>query len=92
MIEPVSHKPKFANTFMAVMIGYLMNLALPRMGEISRCGVLTRYEKISFSKLLGTVVAERLVDMVSLLLLLLIVIFSQFGQMIRFLNNNPDIR
>ena len=92
MIEPVSHKPKFANTFMAVMIGYLMNLALPRMGEISRCGVLTRYEKISFSKLFGTVVAERLVDMISLLLLLLIVIFSQFGQMIRFLNNNPDIR
>lgn len=92
MIEPVSHKPRFANTFLAVMIGYLMNLALPRMGEISRCGVLARYEKISFSKLVGTVVAERLVDMISLLLLLVIVILSQFGKMIDFVNHNPGIQ
>jgi uncharacterized protein (TIRG00374 family) len=92
MIEPVSHKPRIINTFMAVMIGYLMNMALPRMGEISRCGVLSRYEKISFTKLFGTVVAERLIDVISLLLLLLVVIFSQFGQMIRFLKHNPEIQ
>jgi len=92
MIEPISHKPRFSNTFMAVMIGYLMNMAFPRMGEISRCGVLSRYEKISFTKLFGTVVAERLIDVISLLLLLLLVIFSQFGQMIRFLQHNPEIQ
>lgn len=92
MIEPIGHKPRFVNTFMAVMIGYLMNLAFPRMGEISRCGVLSRYEKISFTKLFGTVVAERLIDVISLLLLLLVVIFSQFGQMIRFLQHNPEIQ
>jgi len=92
MIEPISHKPRFGNTFMAVMIGYLMNMALPRMGEISRCGVLARYEKISFTKLFGTVVAERLIDVVSLLILLVIVIFSQFGQMIGFLKRNPEIQ
>lgn len=92
MIEPIGHKPRFANTFMAVMIGYLMNIAFPRMGEISRCGVLSRYEKLSFTKLFGTVVAERLIDMISLLLLLLIVIFSQFGQMLRFLKQNPEIQ
>jgi len=79
------------NTFLAVMVGYLMNLAIPRMGELSRCGVLSRYEKISFTKLIGTVVAERAVDMVSLLLLLLIVIVSQFGQMLHFLGENPEI-
>lgn len=92
MIEPIGHKPGFANTFMAVMIGYLMNMAFPRMGEISRCGVLARYEKISFTKLFGTVVAERLIDVISLLLLLLIVIFSQFGQMLGFLQRNPEIQ
>ncbi|HKJ79935.1 MAG TPA: lysylphosphatidylglycerol synthase transmembrane domain-containing protein, partial [Prolixibacteraceae bacterium] len=91
MIEPVSHKPRFINTFLAVMIGYLMNLAFPRMGELSRCGVLSRYEKISFTKLIGTVVAERAVDMISLLILLAIVIFSQFGQMLGFLHENPEI-
>jgi glycosyltransferase 2 family protein len=92
MIEPIGHKPRFVNTFMAVMIGYLMNMAFPRMGEISRCGVLSRYEKISFTKLFGTVVAERLIDVVSLLILLAIVIISQFGQMISFLQHNPEIQ
>ena len=68
-----------------------MNMALPRMGEISRCGVLSRYEKISFSKLFGTVVAERLIDVASLLVLLIIVIVMQFGQMLRFIEKNPEI-
>lgn len=92
MIEPVSHRPGFKNTFLSVMIGYLMNLAFPRMGEVSRCGVMARYEKISFSKLLGTVVAERAVDMVSLLVLLGIVIVSQFRQVLSFINKNPEIQ
>ncbi len=91
MIEPLGHKPRTTNTFLAVMVGYLMNLALPRMGEISRCGVLARYEKIPFTKLIGTVVVERLIDMLMLLLLLGITIVAQFGQMIRFLQNNPEI-
>ena len=92
MIEPIGHKPRFINTFLAVMVGYLMNLAIPRMGEISRCGVLSRYEKISFTKLVGTVVAERLVDMISLLILLAMVIVSQFGKMLHFVNENPEIQ
>ena len=92
MIEPIGHKPRFINTFMAVMVGYLMNMAFPRMGEISRCGVLARHEKISFTKLIGTVVAERLVDMISLLILLGIVILSQFGKMLHFVQQNPEIK
>lgn len=92
MIEPIGHKPRFINTFMAVMVGYLMNMVFPRMGEISRCGVLSRYEKISFTKLIGTVVAERLVDMISLIILLVIVFFAQFGKMLFFIKQNPEIQ
>jgi len=92
MIESLGYKPKILNTFLAVMIGYLMNLVLPRMGEISRCGVLTRYEKISFTKLIGTVVLERLIDVLMLLILLLIVIFTQFRQILEFLKNNPGVQ
>jgi uncharacterized protein (TIRG00374 family) len=92
MIEPLGHKPRLLNTFLAVMIGYLMNLALPRMGEISRCGILSRYEKISFTKLIGTVVLERLIDMLMLLILLLVVIITQFGHLAEFLNNNPEVQ
>lgn len=91
MIEPLGHKPRTINTFLAVMIGYLMNLALPRMGEISRCGVLSRYEKIPFTKLIGTVVLERLIDVLMLLLLLVLVVVTQFGQVLEFLKNNPEV-
>ncbi len=91
MIEPLGHKPWIFNTFLAVMVGYLMNLALPRMGEISRCGVLSRYEKISFTKLVGTVVAERIIDVLMLLLLTLLVIITQFGEVLKFLSKNPEI-
>lgn len=92
MIEPLGHKPRAINTFLAVMIGYLMNLALPRMGEISRCGVLSRYEKIPFTKLVGTVVLERLIDVLVLLVLLAVVVITQFGQLVEFLNNNPEVQ
>ena len=92
IIEPLGYKPRPLNTFLAVMIGYLMNLALPRMGEISRCGVLSRYEKIPFTKLIGTVVLERLIDVLVLLLLLTVVIITQFGQVAAFLNNNPEVK
>lgn len=91
MIEPLGHKPRMLNTFLAVMVGYLMNLALPRMGEISRCGVIARYEKIPFTKLVGTVVLERLIDVLMLLILLLAVVITQFGQVLEFLNNNPEV-
>lgn len=92
MIEPLGKKPGAVNTFLAVMVGYLMNLVFPRMGEISRCGVLARYEKISFTQLIGTVVIERIVDVIMLLLLTLIVIVGQFGQVLQFLDNNPDVK
>lgn len=91
LIEPLGRKPRILNTFLAVMVGYLMNLALPRMGEISRCGVIARYEKISFTKLVGTVVLERLIDVLMLLFLLAIVALTQFGQVLEFLKNNPEV-
>lgn len=92
MIEPLGKKPRLLNTFLAVMVGYLMNLALPRMGEISRCGVLSRYEKIPFTKLVGTVVTERLIDVLMLLLLTAVVVVTQFGQVLNFLSNNPEVK
>lgn len=92
MIEPLGQKPRLLNTFLAVMVGYLMNMVVPRMGEISRCGVLARYEKISFTKLVGTVVTERLVDVVMMLLLTGLVILTQSGKVIAFFANNPDVR
>jgi glycosyltransferase 2 family protein len=77
LIEPMGYKPSTSNVFFAVMIGYLANLALPRLGEVSRCGILTRYEKIPFNKSFGTVIAERTIDMILFLLLFFANLFIQ---------------
>ena len=67
LIEPLGHNPKVTNTFFAVMIGYLTNLAFPRLGEVLKCTVLARYEAISADKLIGTIIIERIIDSLSLL-------------------------
>jgi len=65
LIEPLGYQPSLKNTTYAVMVGYLANLAFPRLGEVTRCGSLSTAEDIPFSKLLGTVVVERVIDVLS---------------------------
>ncbi|MCG8580886.1 MAG: flippase-like domain-containing protein [Bacteroidales bacterium] len=78
LIEPVEKKPGLVNTFCSVMTGYLANLVFPRMGEVSRCGVLSKYERLSFTRVVGTVVAERLTDLFMLILIMITVLTLQF--------------
>jgi uncharacterized protein (TIRG00374 family) len=68
LIEPLGYTPSKANSFFAVMIGYLVNMGVPRMGEIVKCTVLARYEKIPADKLVGTIILERMIDALTLLL------------------------
>ena len=69
LIETMGYKPGNRNMFFAVMIGYLANLALPRLGEVSRCTILTKYENVPFQKSFGTVITERVLDMLVFILL-----------------------
>lgn len=78
MIEPLGHKPGFMNTIMAVLVGYLANLAVPRIGEVTRCGVIKRYEHLPLDSVFGTVVIERLMDTLLLLIVSIITIVWQF--------------
>jgi len=55
LIESIGYKPKTINLFLSVQILYFINLVIPRGGELARCGMITKYEKIPFAKLLGTV-------------------------------------
>lgn len=68
LMRPMGYNPSIKNTFMAVMIGYFANMALPRLGEVTRCGILARYEKIPLQKSFGTVVTERAIDLICLAL------------------------
>lgn len=90
LIEPVERKPRFSNTFWAVMTGYLANLVFPRMGEVSRCGVISKYEKMSFTRVVGTVVVERLSDLLMLILITFVVLFLQFYLFLVLLKNNVN--
>jgi len=76
-LEALDLKVSMINRFSAVMIGYLANLAFPRLGEVTRCGVLARYQRLPFEKLFGTVVAERLVDLIILLSLVVLSVALQ---------------
>ncbi|HXS57802.1 MAG TPA: lysylphosphatidylglycerol synthase transmembrane domain-containing protein [Hanamia sp.] len=77
LIEPLGHHPSTANTFYATMCGYLANTFLPRAGEILRCTLLSRYEKIPATKLFGTILLERIFDLFCYFLLIVFTILIQ---------------
>ncbi|MCG1034971.1 lysylphosphatidylglycerol synthase transmembrane domain-containing protein [Polaribacter sargassicola] len=88
MLEPLGFKPKFTNSVLAVLVGYLVNLALPRAGEISRATVMANYEKIPFEKGFGTIVAERIADLIMMLSIVAITLFVQFDFIYNLLTQN----
>jgi glycosyltransferase 2 family protein len=87
LIQPLGFNPKISNTFFAVMVGYLANFALPRLGEVSRCGVLTKYEKIPFTEAFGTVIAERVIDLICLIIIFFATLIFQFDELWGLTNN-----
>lgn len=78
LMEPMGYNPSLPNTFFAVMIGYLANSAIPRLGEILKCTILTKYEHIPAEKNVGTIVAERAFDVLCLLSLFLLALIFEY--------------
>ncbi|MEO6718934.1 MAG: lysylphosphatidylglycerol synthase transmembrane domain-containing protein [Ferruginibacter sp.] len=77
LMAPLGYKPRLVNVFFAVMVGYLANLSIPRLGEVLKCTILGKYEKVPADKLVGTILVERAVDVVSLLMVFVIAIATQ---------------
>lgn len=86
LIASMGYKTRLSSTFYAVMTGYFVNAAVPRLGELTRCGVLSRKDSIPLNKLFGTVVAERAFDMIILMLIIFLVIIFQLDLLGSFLN------
>jgi uncharacterized protein (TIRG00374 family) len=76
LIHPLGYSPSVLNTFYALMTGYLANIALPRVGEFTRCVALGKKEKIPVDQLVGTVVVERTIDFISLLIIMIIMLIT----------------
>ncbi len=79
LLETVEMKPTVVNTTFAVMIGYITNLALPRAGEVAKCTVLAKYEKMPANKMIGTIVAERAFDIFCLIIIAIFAFLVQFS-------------
>jgi len=77
LLEPLGYKPRFANSVMAVLIAYLLNLFIPRSGEIARAVSIKKYEKIPLETAIGTIVAERVADVIMLFSITGIAFFLQ---------------
>jgi uncharacterized protein (TIRG00374 family) len=81
-LEPVGEKPRTSVSVHSIFLSYAVSLLIPRVGEFTRCGVLKRYDNISFPKALGTVVTERAIDsllVMGITMMVLLLEMSTFG-------------
>lgn len=78
LLAPLGYKPRFLNNVFTVFVAYLINLAMPRAGEVVRATAISKYEDIPFKKAFGTIVIERIVDVIMLLIIIAIAFFYQF--------------
>lgn len=86
-LNHLGYETKFSNNFFTVCVSYLVNLTVPRSGEISRAALLKKYEDVPFDKAFGTIVAERIVDLLIFFLFVFIGFVSQFDKIYQFLLN-----
>jgi glycosyltransferase 2 family protein len=88
MLEPIGYKTKLMNRYNALMIGYIMNLLIPRAGEASRAGVLYQTENVPFTKSFGTIIAERVFDLVMLGIVVLLALFFSYDDLMQLIDQN----
>lgn len=91
LIRPLGYEVRTINSFLTVVIGYFANLGLPRMGEIVRPGLLARYEKAPLEKIMGTVVADRIFDVISILLLTGLAFLLEFDRIWAFFDEYASL-
>ena len=90
MLEPMGYTPRFINSALAVLIGYFVNLAIPRAGEVSRASVMANYENIPFEKGFGTIVAERIADLIMMFLIIGVTLLIQFDFIFQLVKEKLD--
>jgi uncharacterized protein (TIRG00374 family) len=91
MMKPIGVDAKFKTAFHSIMLGYFANLGIPRIGEFVRAGALAKNENVKFDKVMGTIVLDRLLDVISLLIVFLITIMISSGQILNFISSNSDL-
>ena len=88
LLEPLGYKPKLRNNLMMILMAYFANLGIPRSGEVLRATALATYEGVPFQKGFGTIVTERVIDVIMLLLIILVALLSQTAIITGYLSEN----
>ncbi len=85
LIEPLGKKPSFINMFLSIMLSYFANMGFPRIGEFVRAGVIAKYEDLPAERVMGTVILDRLADLIIFIILCGVVTFFQWNNILGFL-------
>jgi len=88
LVKPMGYATTFANTFWPIMAGYFANLALPRMGEVVRAGLFSRYENVPIEKAFGTIVTDRIMDVLCLLAMMALAFVLEFDILWKYVSEN----
>ncbi len=88
LLKPLGSTPKFINSFLTIILGYFANLGFPRIGEIVRAATFSRYEKIPLEKVVGTVVVDRIFDVMSILIVTALALLLEYERIIGYVNEN----
>jgi len=91
LIRPLGYQPRFTNAFLTIILGYFANLGFPRIGEVVRASAMAQYEHIPVQKVMGTVVVDRIVDVLSILLLTSLALFLEFDTILQFINEQVSL-
>lgn len=91
MLEPLGYKPSFINSIGSIMVAYLVNLGIPRSGEFVRAGLLSQYEDYQPEKVMGTIVTDRIVDVLCLLIMIGLGILTSYATVGRYLEEHLDL-
>ncbi len=88
LLSPMGYETKLSNAYHATMSGYLVNLGIPRAGEVSRCALMAKTDKIPVNVLVGTVVSERILDIIMLMVVITLSVMLQFDLLYDYINQN----
>lgn len=88
MLKPLGYETSLANAYHATMSGYLVNLGIPRSGEVSRCAMLSKSDKVPVNVLVGTVLSERILDVLMLLVVIVLAVLMQFDLLYSYVYDN----
>ncbi|MBI1227978.1 MAG: UPF0104 family protein [Bacteroidetes bacterium] len=95
LLAPLGYRPRFLNGYLSILVAYFANLGLPRMGEVVRAGVLSKYENLPPEKVMGTIVVDRVVDVLCLGLVFLLAVLLEGDKLLNYndfigQNTNPE--